>query len=93
MGKASRLKAERQQVKVIREPVTVTHEPEVPNNWPDGHVGVALTGDDQGECIEVTIHGVRHYLHSTTARELSNMLGSRIDEWNVTARRPECQEV
>lgn len=86
MGKASRLKAERQEIKVIREPITVTHEPEVPLNWPDGHVGAALTGDDQGECIEVTIHGVRHYLHASTARELSNMLGSRIDEWNVTAR-------
>ena len=63
-----------------------THEPEEPQNWPDGHVGVALTGDDMGECIEITVHGVRHYLHSTTARELSNMLLSRIDEWNVTAR-------
>ena len=93
MGKASRLKAERQQVKVIREPVTVTHEPEVPNNWPDGHVGVALTGNDQGECIEVTIHGVRHYLHSTTARELGNMLDSRIDEWNGTARAAGVPEV
>ena len=86
MGKASRLKAERQQVKVIREPITVTHEPGVPHDWPDGHVGVELTGDNQGECIEVRIHGVRHYLHSTTARELSNMLSSRIDEWNVTTQ-------
>ena len=85
MGKASRLKSERQQVKVIREPVTETHEPLVPHNWPDGHVGVALTDDDQDECIEVTIHGVRHYLHTTTAQELSKMLISRIDEWNGTA--------
>lgn len=52
MGKASRLKAERQQIKVIREPVAVTHEPEVPNNWPDGHVGVALTGDNQGWLVK-----------------------------------------
>jgi len=86
MGKASRLKAERPQVKVIREPVTETHEPMVPRNWPDGHVGVALTGDDQDECIEVTIHGVRHYLHSSTAQELNNMLSSRIEEWNKTAQ-------
>lgn len=85
MGKASRLKSERQQVKVIREPVTETHEPPLPENWPHGHVGVALTGDDQEECIEVTIHGVRHYLHSTTAQELSKMLRTRIDEWNETA--------
>ncbi len=86
MGKASRLKAERPQVKVVRETVTVTHEPEVPRNWPDGHVAVALTGDDQGECIEVTIHGVQHYLHSTTAQELNRMLSSRINEWNKHAR-------
>ncbi|MCU1479794.1 MAG: hypothetical protein JWQ19_580 [Subtercola sp.] len=79
MGKASRIKRER--VSSVYE----THEPTVPQNWPDGHVAVALTGDDQGECIEVTIHGVRHYLHSTTARELSNMLLSKIDEWNIKA--------
>lgn len=86
MGKASRLKAERQQVKVIRESVTVTHEPDLPLNWPDGHVGVALTDNDQDECIEVTIHGVRHYLHSSTAQELNRMLSSRIEEWNKTAQ-------
>ncbi|WAH99765.1 hypothetical protein [Arthrobacter sp. MMS18-M83] len=86
MGKASRLKAERQQVKVIREPVTETHEPTAAQDWPHGHVGVALTGKDQEECIEVTIHGVRHYLHSTTAQELSKMLSSRINEWNKTAQ-------
>lgn len=86
MGKASRLKSERQQVKVIRESVTVTHEPDVPQNWPDGHVAVALTGNEQDECIEVMIHGVRHYLHSSTAQELNRMLGSRIEEWNKTAQ-------
>lgn len=63
----------------------VTHEPAVPLNWPDGHVAVAMTGADQMECIEVTIHGVKHYLHSTTARELSDMLLARIDEWNELA--------
>jgi hypothetical protein len=62
-----------------------THEPEQPIIWPDGHVGVSLTSDDQGECIEVTIHGVRHYLHSTTARELTLMLSDRIEEWNEIA--------
>lgn len=86
MGKVSRLKSERQQVKVIREPVTETHEPPMPQNWPNGHVEVALTDNDQDEYIEVTIHGVRHYLHSSTAQELNIMLSSRIDEWNKTAQ-------
>ncbi len=82
MGKASRLKRERS-----GNVVTETHEPEVPQNWPYGHVGVQLTDDDEDECIEVTIHGVKHYLHSTTARELSNMLVEKIDEWNGIATR------
>jgi len=65
---------------------TVTHEPAVPHDWPDGHVAVALTDDNEGECIEITIHGVRHFLHSTTARELEKMLATRIAEWNQIAR-------
>jgi hypothetical protein len=64
-----------------------TFEPEIPQNWPEGHVGVALTDNDVDECIAVTIHGTRHYLHSSTARELSNMLLARLDEWNDTAVR------
>ena len=87
MGKASRTKRERSSR------VSETHEPEVPQNWPDGHVAVALTDDGQGECIEVTIHGTKHYLHSTTARELSNMLVARIDEWNLTATEAGYQAV
>lgn len=67
---------------VVRE----THEPAVPINWTEGHVSVDLTADEVDECIEVSIHGVRHYLHSTTARELSNMLLKRLDEWNTKAR-------
>lgn len=82
MGKSSRLKRERS----IVQPISETHEPHTPRNWPHGHVGVELTGDDQGECIEVTVHGVKHYLHSTTARELSNMLLDKIGEWNTTAQ-------
>jgi hypothetical protein len=62
-----------------------THEPELLVNWPNGHAAVTLTGADQAECIEVTIHGVRHYLHSTTARALDLMLFERIAEWNETA--------
>lgn len=66
---------------------TETHEPAIPRNWPDGHVGVTLTDDSQDECLQVTIHGVEHYLHASTARELSSMLLSRIEEYNVTCRR------
>lgn len=63
-----------------------TREPAVPDNWPNGHVGVGLTGDDVSECFVVTIHGVRHYLHSTTAHELSKMLQAKISEWDVYAK-------
>lgn len=52
--------------KPARALITETHEPAVPQNWPDDHVGVIVTGDDRQECLEVTIHGVRHYPHSTT---------------------------
>lgn len=72
--------------RVRRVEVQETHEPSVPQNWPEGHVSVVLTDDDSEECVEVTIHGVRHYIHSTTARELTNMLTSRLEEWNTTAR-------
>jgi hypothetical protein len=43
--------------------------------------------------MEVTIHGVKHYLHSTTARELSSMLSGRIAEWNAIARANGVAEV
>jgi hypothetical protein len=62
-----------------------THEPKQPHNWPDGHVAVSLTDGEREECFRVTVHGVEHYLHSTTARELSNMLLARLEEWNATA--------
>jgi hypothetical protein len=62
-----------------------THEPKQPHNWPHGHVAVALTGSENDECVRLTVHGVDHYLHSTTARELSNMLLSRLEEWNAMA--------
>ena len=62
-----------------------THEPKQPQNWPHGHVAVALTGSESEECVRVTVHGVDHYLHSTTARELSNMLVARLEEWNAIA--------
>lgn len=44
-----------------------------------------MTDDLLDECIEITIHDVRHYLHSLTARELSERLLARIEEWNEIA--------
>ena len=82
MGKAARLKAERAGTPLPAE----THEPTTPQNWPHGHVGVSITDPEADECIAVTVHGVKHYLHSTTARELTNMLAARLDEWNEGAR-------
>jgi hypothetical protein len=66
--------------------MTETHEPGVPTNWPHGHVGVQLTPDDVDECIEIRIHGVLHYLHSSTAAELQPMLTEKLDEWNGIAQ-------
>ena len=80
MGKASRIKGQRAAER------TVTHEPAVPINWPDGHIGVEQTGDDEGECIVVTIHGTRHYLHSTTAQALSQKLEEQIVDWDEHAK-------
>jgi hypothetical protein len=82
MGRASRSKKERislgetPKVRKVRQPLAphVTHEPRIPQNWPHGHVGVELTGDEHEECVKVHIHGYDHFLHTTTARELSHML-------------------
>jgi hypothetical protein len=52
-----------------------------PVDWPDGHVDVALTGAEDSGCIVVTVHGVRHYLHSTTTHELNKKLTARIADW------------
>lgn len=65
----------------------VTHEPTVPENWPDGHVSVRLTADDVLECLAVTIHGVQHYLHATTARELEKMVHGVLEEYNAKCER------
>lgn len=51
MGKASRNKGQRTVT------ASVTHEPEVPRNWPEGHVSVELTDAGQVECVEVTVTG------------------------------------
>lgn len=81
VGKGSRLKQQ------PRKTPAETHEPAVPVNWPEGHVKVEMTGDDDLECITVTIHGVRHYLHATTARELELALHRKLDEWNAMSRQ------
>lgn len=64
----------------------ITHEPEDPINWPDGHVDVQLTPKKDDECILITIHGVKHYLHSTTAYELYKKLETKITEWDKQAK-------
>ena len=96
MGRASRSKKERismgetPKVRKVIQTVQerVTHEPRIPQDWPHGHVGVELTGDEIDECIKVRIHGHDHYLHSSTARELSNMLLETINTWNGKAPLP-----
>lgn len=39
-----------------------------------GNLAVEITDDTVDECIAITLANTRHFLHSTTARELSNML-------------------
>lgn len=85
MGKGSRVRQQRAGTPA-RTPAE-THEPQVPQNWPDGHVAAEMTDDTQGECIVITIHGVRHFLHATTARELANTVTKTVDEWNEMARK------
>jgi len=63
-----------------------THEPPIPVNWPDGHVSSHFVNDlDKDECICVTIHGVDHYLHATTAREMARSLSRTLNDWNKFA--------
>ena len=54
----------------------VTHEPEIPfPDWPYSHVYIEdVFFSDYDECIKVTIHGVEHYLHRTTALSLYEQL-------------------
>lgn len=66
--------------RLIRE----THEPPMPlPGWPESHVSAELTDADQDECVVVTIHGVKHYVHSTTARELQLMLEGTLGQYNA----------
>ncbi|WP_413099061.1 hypothetical protein [Streptomyces sp. Inha503] len=69
-------------------PVTETHEPDSPlPGWPRSHVDSELTDPDSDECVVVTIHGIRHYLHATTARELQAALGKTLVEYNELCDR------
>lgn len=64
-------------------PIRETHEPDMPlPGWPESHVRAELTGDDQFECVLVTIHGVKHYVHASTARELQLMLEGMLKKYN-----------
>lgn len=76
-----------------------THEPDIPINWPHGHVAVSdepagadardrlrlrdvevtITDPDDDECMMIRLGGHQHYLHSTTTRELSDMMQTRGD--------------
>lgn len=65
-------------------PVRETHEPDLPlPGWPSSHADSELTGTDEEECVVVTVHGVRHFLHATTARELHESLGKTLVEYNT----------
>jgi hypothetical protein len=77
----------REQRQAAQSAQPVTHEPEAAlPGWPDSHASVWLTGEDTAECIAIRIHGVTHYLHSTTAAELYKALGARLHEWNDPAK-------
>jgi hypothetical protein len=78
MGRAKQNKPRRE-----RPLPAVTHEPhEPPPGWPGSSVRSELTGPDIDECVRVTIHGVEHLLHATTARALSDSLLKTLDAYN-----------
>ena len=81
MGKGARVR----EVRAAHETLRVTHEPHEPVNWPEGHVRSEMTSSEHFECIMVEIHGVKHYLHTTTAAELVVSVRNTIDEWNKMA--------
>jgi len=77
MGEAKR----RLEVGVGPRKLNETHEPPNPTNWPHSNVNVELTGDDEDECVCVTIHGQRHYLHMSTLAELLALGDAKLNEW------------
>ena len=57
-------------VSVVREPKAVSSLDRVKL----AEIAVSMTGMDEDECIVVGLAGHRHFLHSTTARALSDKL-------------------
>lgn len=82
MGRQKRNKPRRE-----RTAPSVTHEPSrsLPG-WPKSHADAELTGPDDEECVRVTIHGVEHLLHATTARGLSDALLTVLAAYNGSIR-------
>lgn len=54
--------------------VTRAGRGEAPAELTTSNVQVVLTDDAAGECMALELADTRHFLHSTTARELSTML-------------------
>jgi hypothetical protein len=50
-------------------------------------VDIRETGMNEEECFIITIHGIDHYLHATTAYELYKKMGEVITEWDKEAKR------
>jgi len=61
--------------------VSVTHEPERPlPGWPESHARAeSVFGEPSAECIKITVHGVTHYLHGTTAAALATQLHDALE--------------
>lgn len=69
-------------------PVRETHEPDAPlSGWPRSHADSELTDPEADECVVVTVHGVQHYLHSTTAQALHASLGETLAQYNAVCDR------
>lgn len=66
---------------------TATYEPKVPlADWPHSHVAARVTPPEIYECIEVEIHGRKHYLHSTTAAALAFKITQAVNAWASKAQ-------
>jgi hypothetical protein len=64
----------------------VTNEPRTSlPNYPFSHVNIELTNDAIDECFCLTVHGVKHYLHSNTVQNLCIMLISGLLKWEKEA--------
>jgi hypothetical protein len=67
-------------------PVRTTEPETALPGWPRSHARVELTDDQEGECVKVTIHGVEHLIHATTARALSDDLLEKLNTYNAGVR-------